>query len=295
MIKSFLALSECENITQAAEKLFFSQQALSKQISRLEAELGCQLIIRSRKGVKLTPEGEMYEKTFRGMMELLNSTKRQVDQLHNKEGNNISIGQLEMGLMPEELRNFYRNFSALYPEVSLTFDAYDDIELVRRLIDDSEDLVFVFNKTGKLDPEEYEVLPIYPVTIGVCINKSYPGASKWQSFEDIPDIPFIMNTNKQPEEIARVEEAGFSADKIIWSENFKSTLLNIDLLRGATLITDNTALTNNADLLFFPLPESKKGMTKIAAIWKKSNLKIGLRNFTNCLKSYVQSRGGQEN
>lgn len=52
-------LDETHNVTRAAERLYMTQSALSKRIHALEDELGCELLIRSRRGVTFTPAGEM--------------------------------------------------------------------------------------------------------------------------------------------------------------------------------------------------------------------------------------------
>lgn len=52
-------LKECGNITHAADRLYLTQSALSKRIKAIERELGCEIIIRTRKGVRFTPEGEL--------------------------------------------------------------------------------------------------------------------------------------------------------------------------------------------------------------------------------------------
>ena len=52
-------LKECGNITHAADRLYLTQSALSKRIKAIERELGCEIIIRTRKGIRFTPEGEL--------------------------------------------------------------------------------------------------------------------------------------------------------------------------------------------------------------------------------------------
>ncbi len=54
----FVTVSECENITQAAEKLYISQPSLSNAIHKLEEEMGVTAFARTNKGVALTREGE---------------------------------------------------------------------------------------------------------------------------------------------------------------------------------------------------------------------------------------------
>ena len=51
-------LQETQNITKASLALYMTQSALSKRITALEAQLDTKLIVRTRRGIRLTPEGE---------------------------------------------------------------------------------------------------------------------------------------------------------------------------------------------------------------------------------------------
>ena len=57
-IELFIALTESKSITGAANRLFTTQSALTKRLQKLEEELGCNLFLRSRRGVTPTPAAE---------------------------------------------------------------------------------------------------------------------------------------------------------------------------------------------------------------------------------------------
>ncbi|MEU2714339.1 LysR family transcriptional regulator [Streptomyces sp. NPDC007205] len=57
LLRSFLAVAEDGSLTRAAERVFVSQPALTKQIRQLETQLGVRLFDRSRTGMALTDAG----------------------------------------------------------------------------------------------------------------------------------------------------------------------------------------------------------------------------------------------
>ena len=59
LLKSFTAVADEKSFSTAAKHLFISQQSLSKQIVKLEEELGTTLIVRSRPH-SLTPDGKQF-------------------------------------------------------------------------------------------------------------------------------------------------------------------------------------------------------------------------------------------
>lgn len=63
----FLTIVEEKSITQAAEKLYISQPALSYRLKNLEAEMGSNLIIRTSNGILLTSQGECFLRYVKNM------------------------------------------------------------------------------------------------------------------------------------------------------------------------------------------------------------------------------------
>lgn len=58
LLRSFTAVADELHFTRAAARLFVAQQALSRDIRRLEVQLGADLFVRTTRQVTLTPAGE---------------------------------------------------------------------------------------------------------------------------------------------------------------------------------------------------------------------------------------------
>lgn len=58
-LDAFYTCAQTGNFTQAAERLFITQSALSQRIKKLEEELETALFVRDRAGVRLTEQGEV--------------------------------------------------------------------------------------------------------------------------------------------------------------------------------------------------------------------------------------------
>ncbi|MFD7693710.1 MULTISPECIES: LysR family transcriptional regulator [Streptomyces] len=58
LLRAFLAVAEELHFTRAAARLYVAQQALSRDVRRLERELGAELFVRTTRQVTLTPDGE---------------------------------------------------------------------------------------------------------------------------------------------------------------------------------------------------------------------------------------------
>lgn len=77
-LRYFVAAAEELHFTRAAARLFIAQQALSRDIARLERELGTQLFVRTTRRVALTPAGERLLVRARELLALHDATWREL-------------------------------------------------------------------------------------------------------------------------------------------------------------------------------------------------------------------------
>lgn len=80
-IRYFLEIVRYGSLNKASEHLYISQPSLSKQLRRLERELGCELLNRNYDGVKPTPQGKLLYERMSGLMVEFDLAVEEVKQL----------------------------------------------------------------------------------------------------------------------------------------------------------------------------------------------------------------------
>lgn len=76
--KYFLSIADSGSLSRAALQLHVAQSALSRQLSELEAELGTQLLLRSRNGVVLTDSGKVFYEYAQGITKQIEDARAAV-------------------------------------------------------------------------------------------------------------------------------------------------------------------------------------------------------------------------
>ncbi len=137
LLKSFLAVAEEKSFSAAARNLFLSQQTLSKQVAKLEEDLGTTLFIRSRP-LALTPDGGRLLPIAREILQL----KQQFEESSNRSFSGthyIHLGiehTIARAILPHVLPDFLKQHPDTYvrlseesPDVMQKSVSYDGVDL----------------------------------------------------------------------------------------------------------------------------------------------------------------------
>ena len=85
-LQYFLAIAECENMTQAAKMIHISQPSLSANLRDLEQELGFQLFNRMGKRLELNDSGRYYARRVQEALGILEEAQKTAcDNAHARE------------------------------------------------------------------------------------------------------------------------------------------------------------------------------------------------------------------
>ena len=117
-IKTFITIAECSTFSEAAEKLYVSQPAMTYQVKSLEQELGAELLQRRKGGhsTELTPAGEVFVGMAKKLLEQWDDLRGTVELMGNQDRLSVATLTSIGGFMLDE---FCEDFSAVYPDGSV--------------------------------------------------------------------------------------------------------------------------------------------------------------------------------
>ncbi|MBU1360027.1 MAG: LysR family transcriptional regulator [Gammaproteobacteria bacterium] len=132
-LRGFVALTEQRNFTRAAQLCHLSQPAFSALIQALEETVGTRLFDRDTRSVQLTPEGQLFERSARRLLDDMGAALTDLaDHVERRKGrvHVAALPSLAAGWLP----GVFAEFSHQWPGVEIELsDALSDacIALVR--------------------------------------------------------------------------------------------------------------------------------------------------------------------
>lgn len=117
-LQLLLKLSEAGSLRAAAQQMHVTQPALTKALRQLEDEFGVQLVLRSAKGVRLTPVGEMLAARAASVMREIERAREEV-RWHSQP----TSGEVNVGVSPVAgvllIPGTVARFNARWPQLRL--------------------------------------------------------------------------------------------------------------------------------------------------------------------------------
>ncbi len=166
-MRAFRRVVELESFAATARDLGYSNAAISKNISELEAHLGARLLTRTTRRMSVTEIGHSYYRRCVAILDELEDADREAAQLGSTPRGVLRISApMSFGLL--HLSSALPEFLKLYPEIDI------DLVLNDRHIDLIEEGIDVaFRAGGALPDSSLVVRRIMPVNRLVCGSPDY--------------------------------------------------------------------------------------------------------------------------
>lgn len=187
-LRSFIHVARAGSFSRAASELYIAQPALSRQIAKLEAEIGVHLLVRYGRGVRLTAAGARLLERAEMITHMVNETGEQVRASADEEGGHLAVGlppTIGM-LIGAEL---IQDFRSQWPRVTLHLREGLSSSLQEWVLDKRVDLAVVYNQP-LLDA--FDVQPLFSEPMILVGPPGSDPTLREYHIRDLANLPLIL-------------------------------------------------------------------------------------------------------
>ena len=293
-IHYFLTTASCLSFTQAADLLYITQPALSRQITAIEKELNLQLFVRTSRTVKLTPAGHVL---FEELQHVYNDYNLAVERAHNAQRGltgRLSIGALDGTRVDDLLPPVIAQFSREYPCVELSLSYHSFNSLASLLYDGGLDLAF----TLFFDIKDRYMLRFQILERGrdhIALLRTHPLAKRDSiHLRDLKNEPFIIvgynDSAVSPKLILEACQAQGFTPRVRFSPSIQTSMLWLQAGLGVAMLDSRNILRTNPHIKFLDVDQVSD--PSLTAAWHQDNTSPALPAFLRILEQVTQKQGG---
>lgn len=233
-IRYFLAVASSGSLSAASQQLFVAVSAISRQIQRLEAEIGTPLFDRHARGMVLNDAGRIFESHVRRSMLGMDQALAEIKGLKAVRRTALRLACTD-GMAFSLLPTLCSQFRQLHPAVSFTLTVSSTLGVAEILRQGECDVAFQFS----LQPERgVNVVGSWPAPVLMVMNEHHPLATKPFQLRDLTAFPVALpdqgTTVRQLFELS-CQMSGTFIEPVLTCNNF-STLYSF-LLQNPQAIT----------------------------------------------------------
>ena len=248
--KAFMYAADTGSFTKAAERLNYTPSGVSQLVGALENETGLTLLRRTRKGVTLTPDGEILLPAVREFLEKENRIYELAAEVKGLLVGSVTIAaysSISTHWLPEVIRDFEQN----YPQIEIRLMEGIRQEVTRWLDEKKADIGFLIYQ----EPMPYEWTPLDYDEMLAVLPKDHLYASK----ESYPLIncetdSFIMPALGRDDDVVSLFERNGIKLNIHFTtlENF-ATMAMIEKGLGMSVMNNLITEKWNCDIVKIPV------------------------------------------
>lgn len=279
-IEYFVEAARCKNLTKAAEKLYVSQQAISKQIQSLEQELGVPLLIRNNKGIALTSAGEICLDNWAKILRLQQETIDKVQQTIHKEKTQLRVGIIEYASVREYMIPILEAFMGEDDSIECSYEVDNVVNLCQQMNQGRLDLLITME--GEVEKENYDSISLQPwdLQVGLAVGNSHPLASKKQlGLKDVQKERLLLlkdsYSNKAAERIlGYLKREKFKPIAMEYFDNINTLELALSTGKGVTIAYNVILQEIDRRIKFYPLdiPKDDYWVSPVVAWNRQENV-----------------------
>ena len=198
-LRMICTIADTGSITNAAQKLFISQSALSQQLKDIESKLKVDLFFRTRKKMILTPVGKSLLDTAQQVIAAVEDKELEIARIVSGERGELKVGTRCIFCykwLPEVMRQFQIKF----PNIELVIGNARDV--AEELAAKRYDLIITGSTAGD---DKYACLPLFSDQLVCIMPPDHPLSSRsWVQREDFKRVNLISHAEKAQDRFYQV-------------------------------------------------------------------------------------------
>ena len=284
-LKYFVMVAELLSFSRAAERLFISQPALSRQIKKLENDLGVTLLDRQPNELKLTDTGVFFLEQAK---DILQQTQQMIKNIktHARTENTLHIGYIPTTLQ-SFLGNALHQFGKSYPKVAIRLQEMPPSEQVKALREGLIDIAFMGHSPDELE-REFKVKCVKQVRIVAVLSDGHALAMRDSiNLAELANETFIgiseetfPGGNTWIRDVCR--HVGFTPKLELLADSHASMIALVIAGQGVAIMPEEAAVLPYLQAVFMTL-NAPIYYAQSTAVWRKGTLTQPLDNFLTIL------------
>jgi DNA-binding transcriptional LysR family regulator len=291
-LQAFSEVARLGNITRAADMLFLSQPALTARLKRLEQELGVSLLVRDRRGARLTEAGRAFLPHVEVALAALAAGETTIREFGRQVGGRLTIAAtptMSAYVLPKVVKRFLDS----YPDVQLTIVAGVGEQILDHVLKGTADIGF-----GRaLQHPDVECKPLYEEEYVVVGERHHPRAGRGtMKMADFADEVLILWNSSSSGEFTRAlqRQAGVVPRVVLDVDSTEAVKRMTEEGVGLALMPRSSVTTELAagSLREITISDTLPLRRTMAAIRRRGAPEItSLRAFLRVLEGYLKRRG----
>nr|WP_246797996.1 LysR family transcriptional regulator [Burkholderia perseverans] len=227
-VVSFLAVADEGSFARAGDRLGIGRSAVSRNVQKLEAQLGARLFLRTTRSTSLTREGELFYRNCHPGVERIVQALEDMRELRSGPPSGPLRISAPPGFGRKVVAPLLRGFQALYPDIGL------ELLLDDRPADFIAARVDVGFRDGRMEDSEVVAKKLIPMQMIVCGSPLY--AKQYGLPRCIDELAQHRCINFRSTS-GRVSEWEFKVDGVVRKQlpRAQHTFNDIDLIVQAVL------------------------------------------------------------
>jgi len=281
-LRYFEAVASAASFRRAAEKLHVAHTALSKQISLLEEELGCVLLLRTTRQVRLTTAGETFLGHVRQILRDVDFAVRQARLAGAGHLGGIRIGFRETAGRSPSVAQLFAGFNSAYPGVEVQLEQCNTVAQCEALLKGSLDIGIMY-----APPPEYgafSTLTLAEETIFLALSQAHRlAAAERIVLQDLSDEAFIGFRRSEGSYYANLftailANAGVVPRTVTEVDSEAATLNLVSVAMGVGMAVASSSADAPPGVVFKRI-EGFDQVMKLELVWVEETLTPIARNF----------------